>query len=141
MKQRILLDLALACTSATGWAQMEPQSEADSKIQTANPSLAAATEEPAELPTIKVPEQPSAPETLAQLTQPAPDATSVKVIVQKKQTIEEYRQRGELVLVKVIPNDGVPYYIDPLERDKENASGKDLLNSGVKPVRWVLKEF
>ncbi len=80
-------------------------------------------------------------ETLAELTQPAADATSVKVIVQKKQTIEEYRQRGELVLVKVIPNDGVPYFIDPLERDKLKGSGKDLINSGVKPVRWVLKEF
>ena len=80
-------------------------------------------------------------ETLAELTQPAPDATSVKVIVQKNQTIEEYRQRGELVLVKVIPNEGVPYFIDPLEREKLRDSGRDLINSGVKPVRWVLKEF
>ncbi|MGJ8663282.1 MAG: DUF2782 domain-containing protein [Marinicella sp.] len=80
-------------------------------------------------------------ELLDQLTQPADDATSVKVIVQKKQTIEEYRQRGELVLVKVIPNEGVPYFIDPLERDKLQGSGRDLINSGVKPVRWVLKEF
>ncbi len=80
-------------------------------------------------------------ELLAQITQPAEDATSIKVFVQKKQTIEEYRQRGELVLVKVIPNDGVPYFIDPLERDKLQGSGRDLINSGVKPVRWVLKEF
>lgn len=80
-------------------------------------------------------------ELLSQVTQPADDATSVKVIVQKKQTIEEYRQRGELVLVKVIPNDGVPYFIDPLERENLNGSGRDLINSGVKPVRWVLKEF
>ncbi len=84
---------------------------------------------------------PPVKETLAELTQPAADATSVKVIVQKKQTIEEYRQRGELILVKVIPNDGVPYFIDPLERDNLKGSGKDLINSGVKPVRWVLKEF
>ena len=87
------------------------------------------------------PNSPNQVELLAQLTQPAEDATSVKVIVQKKQTIEEYRQRGELVLVKVIPNDGVPYFIDPLERDKLQGSGRDLINSGVKPVRWVLKEF
>lgn len=78
---------------------------------------------------------------LEQLTQPAEDASSIKVIVQKHQTIEEYRQRGELVLVKVIPNDGVPYFIDPMERDNLKGSGRDLLNSGVKPVRWVLKEF
>ncbi len=78
---------------------------------------------------------------LDQLSQPAEDETSIKVIVQKKQTIEEYRERGELVLVKVIPNDGVPYFIDPLEREKLKGSGRDLINSGVKPVRWVLKEF
>ena len=80
-------------------------------------------------------------ELLDQLTQPANDATSIKVIVQKKQTIEEYRQKGVLVLVKVIPNDGIPYFIDPLERDNLQGSGRDLINSGVKPVRWVLKEF
>ncbi len=80
-------------------------------------------------------------ELLAQSTQPAEDASSVKVIVQKNQTIEEYRQRGELVLVKVIPNDGVPYYIDPLERENLKGSNGDLINSGVKPVRWVIKEF
>ena len=80
-------------------------------------------------------------EQLSELTQPAADSTHVKVIIQKNQTIEEYRQRGELVLVKVIPNDGKPYFIDPLERDNMKGSGKDLLNSGVKPVRWVLKEF
>ena len=86
-------------------------------------------------------DSPTDVELLAQVTQPAEDATSVKVIVQKKQTIEEYRQNGELVLVKVIPNDGVPYFIDPLERENFKGSGKDLINSGVKPVRWVLKEF
>ncbi|VAW46097.1 hypothetical protein MNBD_GAMMA02-1308 [hydrothermal vent metagenome] len=96
---------------------------------------------------IKVPssepvtDSPTQAELLAQITQPAEGATSIKVIVQNKQTIEEYRQRGELVLVKVIPNDGVPYFIDPLERDKLQGSGRELINSGVKPVRWVLKEF
>jgi len=84
---------------------------------------------------------PSQSELLAQVTQPEDEATSVKVIVQKKQTIEEYRQRGELVLVKVIPNEGVPYFIDPLEREKLSGPGRDLINSGVRPVRWVLKEF
>ncbi len=80
-------------------------------------------------------------ELLANESEAADDATQIKVIVQKKQTIEEYRQRGELILVKVIPNDGVPYFIDPLERSKQTGSGSDLINSGVKPVRWVLKEF
>jgi uncharacterized membrane protein len=80
-------------------------------------------------------------ELLAEVSQPAEDATNIKVIVMKNQTIEEYRQKGELVLVKVIPNEGVPYYIDPMERDKLKGMGLEVMNSGVRPVRWVLKEF
>lgn len=139
MKHPILMGLVLTWGSPTLWAQAttaaDPQTTSQSEPQAASQPAAEATTTP------PIDTQSSTAETLAELTQPAADATSVKVIVQKKQTIEEYRQRGELVLVKVIPNDGVPYYIDPLERDKENGAGKDLLNSGVKPVRWVLKEF
>lgn len=80
-------------------------------------------------------------ELLAEVSQPAEDATNIKVIVMKNQTIEEYRQKGELVLVKVIPNEGVPYFIDPMERDNLKGMGREIMNSGVRPVRWVLKEF
>ncbi|MCB1582483.1 MAG: DUF2782 domain-containing protein [Marinicella sp.] len=80
-------------------------------------------------------------ELLAEVSQPAEDPTHIKVVVMKNQTIEEYRQKGELILVKVIPNDGKPYYIDPMEKDKLKESGREIINSGVKPVRWVLKEF
>ena len=68
------------------------------------------------------------------------DATEVKVIVEKKRTIEEYRHRGELIMVKVIPNKGKPYYIDPLE-NRQQGSAKELMDAGVKPVHWVIKEF
>ena len=91
--------------------------------------------------TQSVASQQSGQELLAEVSQPAEDATNIKVIVMKNQTIEEYRQKGELVLVKVIPNEGVPYYIDPMERDKLKGMGREIMNSGVQPVRWVLKEF
>ena len=80
-------------------------------------------------------------ELLDEVSQPPAEASSITVIVEKKQTIEEYRQNGELVLIKVIPNDGIPYFIDPLERENLNGFGRDIINSGVKPVRWVVKEF
>jgi len=134
MKHRIILGLALTWTPVALWAQADSQSNQPAESQ---------VESPAEPPTSAavIDTDPVAPETLAELTQPAADATQVKVIVQKHQTIEEYRQRGELVLVKVIPNEGVPYFIDPLERERHQGAAKDLINSGVKPVRWVLKEF
>lgn len=71
---------------------------------------------------------------------PSNEATEIRVIVEKKQTIEEYRHRGQLILVKVIPNKGKPYFIDPLE-NKQLGSGKELMDAGVKPVHWVIKEF
>lgn len=80
-------------------------------------------------------------ELLDEVSQPPAETSSITVIVEKKQTIEEYRQNGELVLIKVIPNDGIPYFIDPLERENLNGFGRDIINSGVKPVRWVVKEF
>lgn len=71
---------------------------------------------------------------------PVDEPTEIRVIVEKKRTIEEYRHRGELILVKVIPNKGQPYFLDPLEH-KNLGSGKELIEAGVKPVHWVVKEF
>ena len=71
----------------------------------------------------------------------SPDANQVKVIIKKNQIVEEYRHKGELVMVKVIPNDGVPYYIDPQARNKRTGAHSDLINSGVEPVQWVIKRF
>ena len=120
MKHKFLAMAWLCLLLNTGWTQSQIN-------ETANQSTDQTATEDAK--------------SLSELSQPAADSTHVKVIIQKNQTIEEYRQRGELVLVKVIPNEGKPYFIDPLEADNMKGSGKDLLNSGVKPVRWVLKEF
>lgn len=70
-----------------------------------------------------------------------PPADSVQVIIEKNQIIEEYRQKGELIMVKVIPTDGVPYYVDPQARNKRTGAFSDLINSGVEPVQWVIKRF
>jgi len=66
---------------------------------------------------------------------------SVQVIIAKNQIIEEYRQKGELVRVKVTPTDGVPYYVDPQARNKRTGAYSDLINSGVEPVQWIIKRF
>lgn len=80
-------------------------------------------------------------ELLAQTKAPRPDANQVNVIIKKNQIIEEYRHKGELIMVKVIPSDGVPYYIDPQARNKRTGAHSDLINSGVEPVHWVIKRF
>lgn len=80
-------------------------------------------------------------ELLAHKKAEKPDANQVNVIIKKDQIIEEYRHKGELIMVKVIPSDGVPYYIDPQVRDKRSGAHSDLINSGVEPVHWVIKRF
>jgi hypothetical protein len=70
-----------------------------------------------------------------------PDTNQVSVIIKKDQIIEEYRHKGELIMVKVIPSEGVPYYIDPQARNKRTGAHSDLINSGVEPVHWVIKRF
>lgn len=80
-------------------------------------------------------------EVLGQQQAPGPEANQVNVIIKKDQIIEEYRHKGELVMVKVIPTDGVPYYIDPQARHKRTGAHSDLINSGVEPVHWVIKRF
>jgi len=69
------------------------------------------------------------------------DSNQVSVIIKKDQIIEEYRHKGELIMVKVIPSEGVPYYIDPQARNKRTGAHSDLINSGVEPVYWVIKRF
>jgi len=84
---------------------------------------------------------PDSSELLAHKKAEKPDANQVNVIIKKDQIIEEYRHKGELIMVKVIPSDGIPYYIDPQARNKRTGAHSDLINSGVEPVHWVIKRF
>ncbi|KAA3639808.1 MAG: DUF2782 domain-containing protein [Proteobacteria bacterium] len=70
-----------------------------------------------------------------------PEVNQVNVIIKKNQIVEEYRHKGELIMVKVIPAEGVPYYLDPQARNKRTGAHSDLINSGVEPVFWVIKRF
>ncbi|WP_395374099.1 DUF2782 domain-containing protein [Marinicella sp. W31] len=69
------------------------------------------------------------------------EVEDVRIIVEDHQTVEEYRHRGQLVLIKVIPKGGLAYYIDPMHNQRIPQSSQDLIDSGVKPVYWVIKEF
>ena len=69
------------------------------------------------------------------------DVEDVRIIVEEHQTVEEYRHKGQLVLIKVIPKGGLTYYIDPMQNNRIPQSSQDLIDSGVKPVYWVIKEF
>lgn len=54
-----------------------------------------------------------------------------------KETIEEYRIRGRLYMIKVTPFHGVPYYmIDDTGRG--DFSRRDTYDTGTRPPMWVI---
>ncbi len=64
-----------------------------------------------------------------------PDVT---IIAGEERTIYEYRQNGELRMIKIVPNWGKPYYLVP--RDRTTGFG-DLERAEMLLPSWVLFEF
>jgi len=64
----------------------------------------------------------------------------VTITKQTEQTVEEYRVAGKLYMIKITPKIGKPYYlVDSLGDGK--FSRQESLDSGVRPPRWVIREF
>ena len=64
-----------------------------------------------------------------------PDVT---LIAGESRTVYEYRQHGKLLMIKVVPQGGKPYYLAP--RDPTTGFG-DLEQADTLVPRWVLIEF
>ncbi len=64
----------------------------------------------------------------------------VRIAPQEGDKIEEVRDGGRVVLMKVTPPNGIPYYLsDPL--GSGNWSRSDALDPGVRVPMWVIKTF
>jgi hypothetical protein len=64
-----------------------------------------------------------------------PDVT---IIVGEKRTIYEYRQAGQLRMIKIIPSFGKPYYLVPAD---ETRGFGDLERANMLIPRWTIIEF
>ncbi len=64
-----------------------------------------------------------------------PDVT---IIAEEARTIYEFRQNGELRMVRVVPDFGKPYYLVP--RDPTQGFG-DLQRADMLLPSWVIVEF
>jgi hypothetical protein len=64
-----------------------------------------------------------------------PDVT---VVAGEKRTVYEYRQAGELRMIKVVPKHGRPYFLVP--RDETRGFG-DLDKADMLIARWTIIEF
>jgi hypothetical protein len=64
-----------------------------------------------------------------------PDVT---IVVGEERTVYEYRQAGQLRMIKIVPKHGKPYYLVP--RDPTRGNG-DLDKADMLVPSWTLIEF
>jgi hypothetical protein len=78
----------------------------------------------------------------ARAAEPARDDTlrgpDIVIIGEEERTIYEFRQAGELRMVRIVPNFGKPYYLVP--RDNTRGYG-DLERADMLVPSWVILEF
>jgi hypothetical protein len=71
---------------------------------------------------------------------PGPDEPQVRIPVQESDTVEEIREGGRIVMLKVTPVGGTPYYLVDI-----NGSGawmrRESLDPGVHVPMWPIKTF
>ena len=61
------------------------------------------------------------------------------VIPQQGEKVEEYREGGRLVMLKVTPPNGVPYYL--IDAGNGTWSRRDSLDPGVRVPMWTIRTF
>lgn len=93
-------------------------------------------ERPPEIPPENIAEQPLPPKVQDEQLDPV-----VTIRDEEGKRIEEYSRNGQVYMVKVIPEKGLPYYYIDSDGDGrlETAPTKDL--EQVKPVYWKVKEW
>ena len=96
---------------------------------------ASALAQPAALPKLEpLPDAPPPPPGAAS------DEPSVRIPVQKEDKVEEMKRGGRVVMLKVTPPGGRPYYLIDV-----SGSGKwerrESLDDGVHVPMWLIKEF
>lgn len=103
------------------------------------PLVIEAKEPPADLqPLEDIPPPPLVGEDGA-LAADALDEPQITIIKKKGETIEEYRINGELYMMKVTPDHGVPYYMH-----KEDQNGGWLMDGPNQPLsipKWTIFRF
>ncbi len=64
----------------------------------------------------------------------------VNIPVQKEDKVEEFRENGRVVMLKVTPPNGVPYYLMD-NTGNGNWIRRDSLDSGVRVPMWTIRTF
>ncbi len=107
---------------------------------------------PAQTPAVKPKPAAAAPadRKLQPLPEPPPPPPGLEldpslepqVTIQRRgtETVEEFRIRGRLYMVKVTPAHGVPYYLID-ENGRGDFARRDTYDTGTRPPMWVIHQW
>jgi hypothetical protein len=68
------------------------------------------------------------------------DEPSVRIAPQEGDKVEEIRDGGRVVMIKVTPPSGVPYYLQNYV-GTGNPAARESLDSGIRPPMWTITTF
>ena len=108
------------------------------------PALAQSTARPrppGSLPLEEVPPPPPMPETTATPAELPAIGQEVTTRTEGDQTIQEYRIKGKLYMVRVTPRHGRPYVLVDQRGDGQFTRHDNPLDTGLRVPQWVIKEF
>jgi Protein of unknown function (DUF2782) len=71
---------------------------------------------------------------------PGPDEPGVRIPVPETDKVEELREGGRVVMIKVTPPNGKPYYLIDTTGNG-NWMRKDSLDDGVRVPQWPIKQW
>jgi hypothetical protein len=94
-------------------------------------------EKPPEIPNAVVEDEPLPPKVQGEQFEP-----TVTIREEEDRRIEEYRMNGQIYMIKVTPEKGVPYYY--IDTDGDGQLELDMTQQAlnpVQPVYWKIKEW
>jgi hypothetical protein len=100
-------------------------------------ATAQSTERP-KPPTVPLEELPPPPPMITEKPEPEPQVTQRN---EAEETIQEYRLKGKLYMMRVTPKNGPPYILMDLKGDGTFTRQENALDNGVRVPQWVLMEF
>src|SRR5688500_11301378 len=68
------------------------------------------------------------------------DEPRVRIAPQEGDRVEEMREGGRVVMLKVTPPNGIPYYLMDLTGDG-NFTRRESLDPGIRVPMWTIKTF
>jgi hypothetical protein len=68
------------------------------------------------------------------------DEPAVRIAPQEGDKVEEIRDGGRVVMIKVTPPGGVPYYLQNYV-GTGNPAARESLDSGIRPPMWTITTF